>query len=497
MRDRPGRRRRPASGPSSADSERPELLCSLDAEKALLGACLIENKLIDSVIDRLQQGDFYEPLHGRIWAAMIRRRARGEAATPATMAQEFAADPAMAELVALGGASYLLRLTEDGGVVLVARDCAKQVAELARLRLLRDQIEVAAHDLGARPVEEVVSELEAALWSVSDQEAPPTESQGGNTVRKALTRSRDLRDSGDQHRLKCLLIPELDEITGGLEAQQLIIVAGRPGAGKSALLGSAVLGYALNGHGAAFVSLEMGEVDLGTRMAADMTFDTGFKIPHSQIRNGRLTDTQFSHLDQQAAMIDAKPLWIVETAGLTIGKLDAMVRRLKRMTEAKGSKLEVVVVDYLQLLRAPDAENRLQEVSSISRGLKELAKRHHICILAAAQLNRGVETRESKIPTMSDLRESGQIEQDADAIIFLYREEYYLRMAEPDIADPKRVIWEEKLQTVAGKLDLIAGKVRHGETGKKRIHFIGEFQAVRGAVPYADAQLRRWHNDQA
>jgi replicative DNA helicase len=275
-------------------------------------------------------------------------------------------------------------------------------------------------------------------------------------------------------------IGPIDEGLGALLPKQLAIVAGRPSMGKSAVASSYALGAAAMGHGTLFVSLEMSAEELGERIAADLCFDTSIQVPYSAITEKRVTPDQGRQICRAYDRLENMPLSIVDLASCTISKLNAIVRRHARRLAANGKKLELVIVDYLQLIR-PDrhTENRTQEITQVSMGLKAIAKEHGVAIMALAQLSRSVEQRADKRPIMADLRESGQIEQDADAIMFLYRPEYYLKQAEPtDQAD--RAKWETMMADARGKIEFIVAKRRRGCTGTTHGRFYGAFQAVRG-----------------
>lgn len=261
---------------------------------------------------------------------------------------------------------------------------------------------------------------------------------------------------------------------------------------NTALATSAAWGYAANGHGVGFVSLEMGDVDIGMRLASDVCFSINRPVPHEAIRRGELSFDQIESVERARDKLAEMPIIFVDAAAMTLSRLSAMVRRMRRRMEAVGKTLDVVFVDYLQLLTMDGKqENRTQEVSAISRGLKAIAKDNDITMFVLSQLNRGVEARENKRPLLSDLRESGQIEQDADAVIFLYRDEYYLKQAEPDSDNvAARERWHLAMNASHGRIEFIAGKTRHSETSKAIGFFFGQHQAVRGSDFYQNDGFR-------
>jgi replicative DNA helicase len=276
-------------------------------------------------------------------------------------------------------------------------------------------------------------------------------------------------------------IEAVDELLGPLEPKSLTIVAARPGMGKTAFSSSYALGAARAGHGVLFVSLEMSRDQLAGRMIADVAFDDAdARIPYTAIQRRNLNDWQRARARQVAGWIGELPLTIVDAGSLTVGRLDMLIRRNRRRMAARGKSLDLVVVDYLQLLN-PDhrAKSAYEATSEVSKRMKAMAKDHEVAIMALAQLSRSVEQRQDKRPLLSDLRDSGQIEQDADAVLFLMREEYYLMQTEPQNDPEAHERWEAKLERCRGTIDFIVAKQRHGTTGTARGRFFGPYQAVR------------------
>ncbi|MEO9166799.1 MAG: replicative DNA helicase, partial [Aestuariivirga sp.] len=277
-------------------------------------------------------------------------------------------------------------------------------------------------------------------------------------------------------------LTDLDEKMGGLQKSDLIILAGRPAMGKTALATNIAYHVAKSynaeyqadgstqvkdGGVVAFFSLEMSSEQLATRIIAEQT-----GVPSEQIRRGKIDDTTFQRLVEVSQELQALPLYIDSTGGLTIAQVAARARRLKRQ---RG--LGLIIVDYLQLLAGSSrkaAENRVQEVTEITVGLKALAKEMNVPIVALSQLSRQVENREDKRPQLSDLRESGSIEQDADVVLFVYREEYYLERLMPNEGTPEFAGWQEKMDRAHGKAEVIIGKQRHGPTGTVDLQFEGK-----------------------
>lgn len=451
-------------------------LFNIEAEAALLGALLIDNRTIDAVVDRLGLADFFEPMHGRIFEAIARERALGNAVSPVTLRPYFEVDKAMQEL---GGPVYLARLSADGQGLMAIRTLIDQIVELSRRRTLRAGLIDAANacfDMEL-PVLEIVANADAALVLPE-----ANHSAREMSAAKAMAAMRESNVAGGPG-VTCESIAPADESLGALRPGQLVVVAARPGMGKTAFAISYAAGAAQRGHGVLFVSLEMPSEDLAERLASDLAYGSHGReaVPYAAIRNRDLSDWQRSRLAQVESMAHELPLYITDPALLRIGQLDQKVRRFARRLAARGQRLDLVIVDYLQLLH-PDTRGRseYEAISEVSRTLKAIAKQHGVAVMALAQLSREVEKRPDKRPQLSDLRGSGQIEQDADIVAFLLREECYLRQAEPEPGTRERFQWEAAMDDAAGRLELIVAKKRAGLTGTTYCRFEGGFQAVRG-----------------
>lgn len=442
-------------------------IANVECEAALLGAMMQEARVIDPVADRVGAADFMEPLHARIFSAIVGQHSLGKVASPVTLKPFFEHDPAIEEV---GGVGYLGMLTGSGAAVIGARDFADQVRELAQRRALVGGFteSIAAAQDCELPLDAVVAQAEDALSRVRDANASKTEFMAAEALKLSLD------DLGKPQRgVKCGRIPAYDSLVGPMRPGDLIVGAGRPGMGKSALAVTVSLGVAAAGHGVLFVSAEMKAQQLAERMAADLCFDGG-SVPYSAIRDGNLSNDQLRRVLAEKERLASMPLAIVDRSGLRVGDLRRLVRRWQRRFKAQGSRLDLIVVDYLQLIRADGKLSPYEAVSEVSRSLKEIAKDADCAVLALAQLSREVEKRADKRPQLSDLRESGQIEQDADAVLFLLRQEYYLRQADTD--DPKV---QDALGRCAGKVELILAKRRNGPTGSLVADFHAQFQAVR------------------
>lgn len=467
--------------PAPADA--PRVPSNIEAEQALLGALLIENRVFDTAVEYVTASDFYEPVHARIYATIQDQIAMGRIVTPVTLKPHFDGDEAMQQL---GGIGYLLQLTGDGQGLLAPKELSQQIANLSKLRTLQagaqevltellEDPSVHAAQMGAK-MEAVAFEATAskhdrtAIFSVAE------------SITRVVDRVKHIQTTGEAVGAVASDIPELAQVIGPIERKHLHVWAARPGMGKSALMCSAARSMAQDGYGVGIISLEMGDIDLGQRFAADICLNLQEPILHALIRDAKLSPEQVKTLMWAAAQVDKMPLKMVDTSGITISRLAMILRRMKREFEAVGQSFDVVFVDYLQLLD-PDKStgNKVSDMTFVSNSLKRLAKELDVGMVALSQLSRAVEQRENKIPQMSDLRETGAIEQDADTICFLYREEYYLKNREPDRNERLRE-WEEWKHTIDAcrdHLDLIVPKRRGGATNRTQVTFLREHQAVR------------------
>src|SRR3954469_19560548 len=414
---------------------------NVEAEAALLGALMIDNRLVEDVQLKLRPDHFFEPLHGRIYEAILRMTDGNRVANPVTLRPLFEADEAIKDV---GGPAYLAQLTGSGAAVIGARDFAQQIYDLALLRALigvgRDLVE------GALDTSEDVAPLaqieraETELYKVAEEGGAEGRAKPfADATKEALEMAERAPNSGGHLSGFTTGLESLNAKIGGLHKSDLTIIAGRPGMGKSALGTNIAFAAAQRfirdvedgiepeksaGAPVALFSLEMSSDQLATRILAE---ESG--ISSENLRMGKISQQDFRQLARAAAELQSLPLYIDDTPGLTIAALRTRARRLKRQ---KG--IGLIVVDYLQLLQGTGKnsnENRVQEISEISRGLKQLAKELDVPVIGLSQLSRAVEQREDKRPQLSDLRESGSIEQDADIVLFVYREEYYLRFDKP------------------------------------------------------------------
>ncbi|MEO0500536.1 MAG: replicative DNA helicase [Pseudomonadota bacterium] len=457
-----------------------ELPQNLEAEAALLGALMIDNALAADIQSRLKPEHFHEPLHARLYEKILQLIDQNMLATPVTLRPLFQNDPALVEL---GGPAYLVQMTEGTAGLLAAGDFARQIYDLALLRALitvgRDLVTSATDTSEDVDPQTKISEAEMALYQVAEQGETSGQARIFKDAATIAVKMAGLALKSGGH-LSGLTtgLNGINAKTGGLHRSDLVILAGRPAMGKTALATNIAFSAAeqfmrdkkddpeaeTTGAAVAFFSLEMSADQLATRILAEQS-----KINSEDLRMGRISQSQFRDLGRAAARLETLPLHIDDTPGLTIAALRSRARRLKRQ---KG--IGLIVIDYLQLLQGTSrksADNRVQEISEITRGLKTLAKELNVPVLALSQLSRQVEQREDKRPQLSDLRESGTIEQDADIVMFVYREEYYHAAKKPEDGSEKFASWLEKAEAIRGQAEVIVSKQRHGATGTVPLTF--------------------------
>lgn len=457
--------------PQAIEAAEEPALSNIEAEAALLGAIMAQPKLVDPVADIVNAEDFAEAYHGRIFAVIVGEAAQGRAATPLTIKPALMGDPAYQEL---GGMEYLAKLTA-GAVPFGTLDIARQIADLARRRRFVEGLQriiETANDT-AEPIAGALADVEHEVAIAAEQDVKREISAGDcvGQVVSSFDNPKSRMNSG---------IESMDRVLGDLRGGSLNIIAGRPGMGKSAVAISYALAAATKNYGGLFFSLEMSAESCGERMAADWLFGGDVGVPFGCIERADLSRSQITAVMQARDEIAQLPFTVIDKPGLTVGTLGHMCRRWKRRMEQRGERLSFIIVDYLQLLRtAARTSGRYEEVTEVSRSLKEIAKEHDIAVIALSQLSRKVEDRHDKRPMLSDLRESGQIEQDADAVMFLYREEYYLRQNEPPEHHEKRFKWVDALAGCEGQIEFIVAKRRHGQPGTAIGEWHGAYQAVR------------------
>ena len=471
--------------PMSADGSLPPVARAaphnLDAEQGLLGAILYDNETMNRISDKLKADHFYDPVHGRIFDVCMNMIARGKLADGVTLREQFTRDGALQDI---GGAAYLLTLVQNAArMTSHAREYAELIYDLALrrdlIRIGEDIAKEAAAPATTENGEQQIEEAERRLFTLAESGGT---NKGFSDFSHALATSIEMAAAAYESKSEVSGIGtgflDMDRMLGGLHPSDLIILAGRPSMGKTALATNLAFNVARArlearqaqredaeavGGVVAFFSLEMSAEQLATRLLSDYA-----AIESDRIRRGKIQKHEYEKLAEAAGMLQTLPLHIDETGAISIAQLQARARRLQRM-----HGLDLIVVDYLQLVTAAArrSEGRVQEVSEITQGLKALAKDLKVPVIALSQLSRQVEMREDKRPQLADLRESGSIEQDADVVLFVYRESYYLERAEPRAGTDEHFAWQRQVEEVRNQAEVIIGKQRHGPIGKVKLHF--------------------------
>ncbi len=446
--------------------------CNYGAEKALLGALLHNNNTFETVSETLVPEHFADAVHGRIFAAIKRLIEKGHIADPITLKDYFDQDEALEDV---GGAGYLIQLADSVVSIINVRSYALTIRDLYYRRQLISFGEDVVNDAHAQDLEnDAVMQLEIAEQRLFDLSTVGSLDKGFMPFGHALTQAIDRAEVAyrrDSHIVGVTTgFRDLDTMLGGLHPSDLLVIAGRPSMGKTAFATNIAFNAARSamnsseGAHVAFFSLEMSSEQLATRLLAQEA-----AVSSDRIRRGAIEESDFPKFIEISRELSELPLYIDDTPALSISAVRTRARRLMRQ---KG--LGLIVIDYLQLLQASTGtrpENRVQEVSEITRGLKALAKELNVPVLALSQLSRAVEQREDKRPQLSDLRESGTIEQDADVVMFIYREEYYEARKQPEPGTDKYIEWSARMDKIRYITEIIIGKQRHGPIGKVQLLF--------------------------
>lgn len=477
-----------------------EIPHNLEAEQALIGAILVNNDVLEKVQDFLLPEHFANAAHNKIFDAAQIMIEKGQLVTPVTLKPYFEKDELLEEV---GGGKYLSKLAASAITIINAVDYGLLIYDLSMRRNLIDlgtDIVNKAYEFDIQETsKEQIEEAEKKLYGMAENGT----TDGGfkdfktsaitavNVIGNALRRKGDLAGITTG-------FDSINKKIGGLHKSDLLILAGRPAMGKTALATNIAFNAAKawkhdkelgvpddenKGAVVGFFSLEMASDQLASRILAEQA-----GLSSQDMRQGKLSQEEFNRLSRVAVELESLPLFIDDTAGLSIGALRTRARRLQRQ-----HNMGLIIVDYLQLLRGSGSngkgpENRVQEVSEITRGLKGLAKELKIPVIALSQLSRTIESRDNKRPLLSDLRESGTIEQDADMVTFVYRPEYYHQQQQPDTGTPEHMIWLEEGEKLFGMAEFIIGKQRHGPTGIIELKFEAEITKF-SDLPIADDHL--------
>ena len=453
-----------------------------EAEEILLGALISDNNSVENIENGLSDFHFYVPMLGRIFKAILELANKDQIANALTLDHYFADDNSFKEI---GGKNYLQSLCEGNLGSAIVKDYAELILELFNKReLIRiaQSIFLNSKKLDyEKSSSELIEETEAQLFALTENKKFESNKliAFSESIKLAMTSAHLAHENkGSLSGISSGFLA-LDDLLGGLHKSDLIILAGRPSMGKTALATNIAYNAASNkneGKSVAFFSLEMSAEQLANRILAEQA-----GISSDQIRRGKLNKDDFSRLSKVSKEISSDKLFIDDTPAINVSTLRTRARRLKRKL---NSELGLIVVDYLQLMRGSKRyENRVQEISEITQGLKSVSKELDVPILALSQLSRAVEQREDKRPHLADLRESGTIEQDADVVMFIYRQEYYEERSEPKSSGTESSVsfheryvkWQENLKNCKNIADVIVAKQRHGPIGSLQLHFNAKF----------------------
>ena len=476
----------PALRDATLDQTRRQPPHNIAAEKALLGAIFVNNRAFERLSEFLRPEHFAIQQHGSIYAAAAQLIQRGQIADPVTLRRFFEQEQTLAEI---GGPAYLIELAESATTVINAGEYGRLIHDLHLKRELINIGEEMVNDAFSGAVDRTATnQIEQAEQSLYELATTGEYDRGFETFADSLNKALEMADRAHKREGKLAGATtgfrDLDLLLGGLHPSDLVILAGRPGMGKTALATNIAYNAAYahsrskgaEGAVVGFFSLEMSSEQLAARVLSEQT-----NISSDAMRKGQLSNDEFDRIASAVPVLNRIPMFIDDTPGLTVSALRTRARRLQRQHD-----LGLIVVDYLQLISSTASarpDNRVQEVSEITRGLKVLAKELNVPVLALSQLSRQVESRDDKKPQLSDLRESGSIEQDADVVMFIFREEYYVNQRKPVQRDEedagkfagRYAKWEELKARVENIAEIIVAKQRHGPVGSVPLNFLGRF----------------------
>ena len=456
-----------------------ELPNNIEAEQSVIGSILVSNDIFDDVSPIINYTKFYDPVHQKIFLAIENLISKGMLANPITLKNYFENDK---NLIELEGHEYLVKITKFSTSLRQTIEYAKIIYDMHVRRELIKISEVTIDNASNKnidlPGEKIIEDSEKLLFDLAER---GSFSKSFVKFDTALNQTIEMASKAFKSTEGIVGIPtglnDLDDRLGGLHNQDLIIIGGRPSMGKTALATNIAFYAAKNiqdkglKSSVAFFSLEMSSEQLSTRILSEQS-----RIKSNDIRRGKISEEQFDKFIETSKNISELPLYIDETPAISIASISNRARRIKRLFGC-----ELVVIDYIQLMKATNLkyEGRVQEISEITQGLKALAKELNVPVLAVSQLSRAVEQRDDKKPQLSDLRESGSIEQDADVVMFVYREAYYLERKEPRPATVEHAEWQNKMNEISILAEIMIGKQRHGPTGNIKVEFEAMFTKFR------------------
>ena len=445
---------------------------NIEAEQSIIGSILLSNEIFDEINMIIVSKNFYDPMHQKIFGAIEKLIYSGMLANPITLKNHFEN-----EKDELNVPEYLVKVTKFSTSSRQAIEYSKLIYDLfvkrELIKISENVIDTAKLNDLDNDGQKIIENFEKSLFDLAEKG-----SFSSSLIKfdEAMRQTIEMASSAYKNDEGIVGVPtgltDLDDRLGGLHKSDLIIIAGRPSMGKTALATNIAFNAAkkLQDDGKkssiAFFSLEMSSEQLSTRILAEQS-----RIKSNDIRRGRISEEQFDKFIETSKDISELPLYIDETPAISIAALSNRARRIKRLYG-----LDMVVIDYIQLMRASNfKDGRVQEISEITQGLKALAKELSVPVIALSQLSRAVEARDDKKPQLADLRESGSIEQDADVVMFVYREAYYLERKEPRPATVEHAEWQAKMNEVSSLAEIIIGKQRHGPTGNIMLEFEAMF----------------------
>ena len=446
--------------------------CNIEAEQAVIGSILVSNDIFDEITPIIDAQKFFDPIHVKIFETIENLINKGLLANPITLKNHFENNEGLKEL---GGQEYLIKITKFSTSVKQAIDYANIVQEMHVRRELIKISEFVSHEASndvesPSSGEEIIISAEKSLFDLAER---GHFNQSFMKFESALKQTIEMARSAYQNDEGIVGVPtgltDLDSRLGGMHKQDLLIIAGRPSMGKTSLATNIAFHAAKNiekkgsKSTVAFFSLEMSSEQLSTRILSEQS-----RIRSNDIRRGKVSEKEFEQFIETSKNIFELPLYIDETPAVTIATISNRSRRIKRLFG-----LELIVIDYIQLMKSSRKMefNRVQEISEITQGLKALAKELNVPVLALSQLSRQVEHRDDKKPQLADLRESGSIEQDADVVMFIFREAYYLERKEPTLGSIEHAEWQQKMNEISSLADIMISKQRHGPTGNVKVEF--------------------------
>jgi len=446
--------------------------CNIEAEQAVIASILVSNDIYDEISPILDAQKFFDPVHVKLYQTIETLISKGLLANPITLKNYFENNEGLKEL---GGQEYLIKITKFSTSVKQAIDYANIVQEMhlrrELIKISHSVLDEASTDSDiATSGENIIQNAEKSLFELAER---GHFNQSFMKFDNALKQTIEMAKSAYQNEDGLVGVPtgltDLDTRLGGLHKQDLVIIAGRPSMGKTALATNIAFNAAKNiekkgtKSTVAFFSLEMSSEQLSTRILSEQS-----RIRSNDIRRGKVSEKEFEQFIETSKNIFELPLYIDETPAITIAAISNRSRRIKRLFG-----LELIVVDYIQLMKSSrrNEYNRVQEISEITQGLKALAKELDVPVLALSQLSRAVEQRDDKKPQLADLRESGSIEQDADVVMFVFREAYYLQNKEPTAGSIEHAEWQTKMNEISHLAEIMIGKQRHGPTGNVKVEF--------------------------